>query len=77
MEKAKQLKLGHQAPIGYRVNDFNIIELTRDLIYCKEGNFVYSYEAEQEKLHNGLPCIYTDSRFNPEKGVRFGEHEMF
>jgi hypothetical protein len=77
MEKAKQLKLGHQAPKEFRVNEFNYIELTRDLIYCKEGNFVYSYAAEQEKLHNGLPCIYTDTRFNPEKGIHYYNHEMF
>lgn len=59
----KQYKLGHQAPIGFRVNNFNSIEINGDFAYCKSHDFVYQPEVEKEKLYNGQPCYYTDNRF--------------
>lgn len=56
-------KLGWQAPKGWRTNEFQYINIEGDLHYCSSHNFVYSVEAEEEKLYNGLPCIYTDSRY--------------
>lgn len=60
----KSNKLGHQAPKGYVVNDFNSIEIEGDFAYCKSHNFVYKAKVENIKLHLGLPCYYTDIRFH-------------
>lgn len=59
----KNKNLGHQAPIYYRANSFNSIEIKGDFAYCKSHNFVYNVEVEEEKLYNGLPCYHTDIRF--------------
>lgn len=59
----EQVKIGHQAPIGRRVNTFNSIEIEGDFSYCISHNFVYNSEQEKEKLYNGKPCYYTDKRF--------------
>jgi hypothetical protein len=59
----KTLKMGHQAPIGRRVNTFNSIVIDGDFAYCKSHNFVYNTEEEEKKLYNGQPCYYTDTRF--------------
>lgn len=56
-------KLGHNAPVPYKINRFNSIEIDGDWAYCLSHNFVYNTEVEDEKLHNGLPCYYTDARF--------------
>jgi len=60
----KQVKLGHQAPKGWKVNKFNSVEIDGDFAYCYSHNFLYNAEEEDEKLHNGLPCYYTDGRFH-------------
>ncbi len=59
----KNKKIGHQAPKGCRINDFNSIEIEGDLAYCESHNFVYNVDEEKDKLYNGLPCYYTDIRF--------------
>lgn len=59
----KTIKLGHQAPINWRVNKFNSIEIEGDLAYCKSHNFVYNTEDEKEKLYYAKPCFYTDNRY--------------
>lgn len=56
-------KLKHQAPKFYRVNRFNSITIEGDFAYCKSHNFIYNQEKEEELLHKGLPCYYTDNRF--------------
>lgn len=61
--KNKNTKLGHQAIKGYVHNKFNSIGIDGDLRYCKSHNFMYDGEIEEEKLYNGQPCYYTDSRF--------------
>ena len=61
--KNKNIKLGHQAPKGYRTNDFNSIEIKGDLHYCASHHMVYNSEEEERKLYNAEPCYYTDSRF--------------
>ncbi len=72
----KQLKLGHQAPHGYRVNKFNSIEIRGDFAYCESHNFVYNTEEEKMKLYNGLPCYYTDARFSDGKHNSFGQCKL-
>jgi hypothetical protein len=57
------IKLGHQAPKGWRINKFNSIEINGDLHYCVSHNFVYDCEEEERKLYNAEPCYYTDNRF--------------
>lgn len=57
------MKLGHQAPHGFRVNRFNSIEIEGDLHYCKSHNFVYNELEEKKKLYDGKACFYTDSRY--------------
>jgi len=57
------IKLGHQAPKGWRVDRFNSIEISGDLHYCLSHNFVYDCEEEERKLYNAQPCYYTDDRF--------------
>ncbi len=59
----KNTKIGHQAPKGIRINNFNSIEIKGDLAYCESHNFVYNSEEEKDKLYDGLPCYYTDIRF--------------
>lgn len=59
----KNIKLGHQAPKGYKINKFNSIEIEGDFAYCKSHNFLYNEQVEKEKLYNGLPCYFTDIRF--------------
>ena len=61
--KNKFIKLGHQAPKGYRGNKFNSIEIEGDLHYCISHDFVYNCEEEERKLYNAEPCYYTDGRF--------------
>lgn len=61
--KTLKNKIGHQAPIGSRVNSFNSIEIEGDLAYCKSHNFVYNSEEEEKKLYWAQPCYYTDIRF--------------
>lgn len=56
-------KLGHQAPCGSRQTRFSSIEISGDLHYCASHDFVYDNEEESRKLHDGLPCYYTDDRF--------------
>lgn len=63
MRKTKYSKLGHQAPRGYRHNEFTSIEIKGDLAYCESHHFVYNSEVEEEKLYNAQPCYYTDGRF--------------
>jgi hypothetical protein len=59
----KQLKLGHQAPPKYRINQFNSIRLEGDFAYCKSHEFVFNPTVERQKLYDGKACIYTDDRF--------------
>lgn len=67
MRNNKFVKLGHQAPKGFRDKNFNYIEIKGDYAYCKSHNFVYNTEEEERKLYDGLPCYYTDIRFNDSK----------
>lgn len=60
------LKLGHQAPSGWRVNKCNEIELPLNLVYNLTYNFVYDKKEENRKLYNAQPCVYTDIRFDTE-----------
>lgn len=60
------LKLGHQAPKGWRVNKCNEIELPLNLVYNPTYNFVYDKKEENRKLYNAQPCVYTDIRFDTE-----------
>lgn len=57
------MKLGHQAPKGWRRNEFNSIEIDGDLHYCESHHFLYNEHEEKRKLYNGQPCYYTDNRF--------------
>jgi len=59
----KEIKLGHQAPKGWRINECNSIEIKGDFAYCVSHNFVYNAEDEERKLYNAEPCYYTDARF--------------
>ena len=59
----KLIKLGHQAPVGWRVNSFNSIDIRGDFAYCKSHNFIYDTDIESIKLHWGIPCRYTDIRY--------------
>lgn len=56
-------RVGHQAPVGWRVNQFNSIEIYGDLAYCASHNFMYNEREEERKLYHGIPCYYTDARF--------------
>lgn len=64
------MKRGHQSPVKWRPKKFNeiVIENT-NLKHCISQNFLYDSEKEEEKLYNGLPCFYTDSRFS--EGISF------
>lgn len=63
MKKVSQVKLGHQAPKGYRDKNFNSIEINGDFAYCKSHNFVYQPNVQEKLLYNGQPCFYTDIRY--------------
>lgn len=60
------LKLGHQAPKGWKVNKCNEIELPLNLVYNSKHNFVYDKKEENRRLYNAQPCVYTDVRFDTE-----------
>lgn len=59
----EKLKIGHQAPQGFRINRFNSIEILGDYAYCASHNFIFNSDDEKRKLYDGQPCYYTDSRF--------------
>jgi hypothetical protein len=59
----EHVKLGHQAPKGYRINNCNSIHIEGELHYCESHNFMYNSEEEEKKLYRGEPCYYTDTRF--------------
>lgn len=59
----KQVKLGHQAPKGYRINNCNSIHIEGELHHCVSHNFMYNEEEQERKLYNAEPCYYTDNRF--------------
>ena len=64
MDMKRQIKLGHQAPKGYRDNRFNEIMIRNtDLSYCESHNFVYDSEVQSQLLYLGLPNYYTDIRY--------------
>lgn len=69
----KNARIGHQAPRGFVVNQFNSIEINGYLnsdkyfAYCKSHNFVFNVEEEEEKLYNAEPCFYTDNRYSEGK----------
>jgi hypothetical protein len=65
------IKLGHQAPKGWRRNECHHILIEGDLHYCWSHNFVYNEEEEERKLYNGEPCFYTDNRFYTPFGFNF------
>ncbi len=63
MTKTKN-KLGFQCPKGYvKKCDFSRIEIEGSLHYCQSHNFVYDKHIEERKLHDAIPCFYTDSRY--------------
>lgn len=57
-------KRGHQAPVGWRINEFNSIEFEPDFAYCDKYNFAFDKHKEMMKLYLGLPCFHTDVRYN-------------
>lgn len=58
------MKLGHQAPKGWRYNRyFNYINIRGEYHYCHNYNFVFNEVEERRKLYNGEPCYYTDGRY--------------
>jgi len=61
--KKENIKLGHQAPKGYRKNECHHINIQGDLHYCWSHDFVYNSVEEERKLYNAEPCYYTDGRF--------------
>lgn len=65
----KQIRSGFQTTPEYRAKKFNSIEISGDLHFCSSHGFVYNKEDEEKKLYDGLPCYYTDSRF--EDGINF------
>lgn len=71
MTETKNIKLGHQAPKGWRINECNSILIEGDLHYCWSHDFVYNVEVEEEKLYNGEACYYTDDRFYTPFGLNF------
>lgn len=60
------LKFGHQAPKGWRVNKCNEIELPLNLVYNPTHNLVYDKKEENRKLYSAQPCVYTDAWFDTE-----------
>ena len=59
------MKLGHQAPKGWRYNNyFNHILIRGDLHYCQSHDFVYDCVEEERKLYNAEPCYFTDKRYS-------------
>lgn len=65
--KLKYLRLGHQAPKLWRVNECNEILLPDNLLYDSRYNFVYDKNVETYKLYSGQACYYTDARFTKDK----------
>jgi len=70
-EIKENIKLGHQAPKGWRVNKCNSIQIKGDLHYCWSHDFMYNAEDEERKLYNGEACYYTDNRFYTPFGFNF------
>jgi len=66
----ENIKLGHQAPRGWKINECNSIEIEGDLNYCWSHDFVYNEREERRKLYNGEACYNTDGRFED------GEHNF-
>ena len=60
MTEKNNIKLGHQAPTGYRKNECHHINIKGDLHYCHSHDFVYNSHEEERKLYNGEACYYTD-----------------
>lgn len=58
------IKLGHQAPIGWRVNTYQYLTMDGEIKYNSKYNFVYDHKKESLKLHQGQACYFTDARFN-------------
>lgn len=54
--------MGYLAPKGSRQKWFSSVKV-EGLHYCKSHNFFFDPKVEEEKLHNGQPCFYTDSRY--------------
>jgi hypothetical protein len=72
MNETKEIiKLGHQAPSGYRTNKCSSILIEGDLHYCWSHDFVYNEHEEGRKLYNGEPCYFTDGRFYTPFGFNF------
>ena len=67
----ERIKLGHQAPKGWRRNECHHIIIEGDLHYCWSHNFVYNAHEEERKLYNGEACYYTDNRFYTPFGYNF------
>lgn len=60
----KSIKLGHQAPKGWRINNCQYIEVEGRFNYNPQYNFVYDQKEELYKLYQGQACYYTDARFD-------------
>jgi hypothetical protein len=72
------IKLGHQAPSGLRLNRFNYVGLSdTNLKYCDSHNFVFDSEEENRKLHNGEACFYTDRRYSEYSGDSYKELRLY
>ena len=49
MTEKINIKLGHQAPTGYRKNECHHINIKGDLHYCHSHDFVYNSHEEERK----------------------------
>jgi hypothetical protein len=70
-KKIKFLKRGYRCAKEWRPRYFGLIHIDGDLHFCPDGNFVYNTEKEEDKLYMGQPCIYTDIRFDTDKGMNY------
>ena len=64
-------KRGYRCAKAWRPRHFGLIHIDGDLHFCSDGNFVYNAETEKDKLYMAQPCIYTDTRFDTEKGMNY------
>jgi len=58
--KTKIIKLGYQAPKGYRINRGFMTIGIKDMHYCYSHDFWFDKEEQSRLLHFGQPCFYTD-----------------
>lgn len=74
--KIKVNKLGYHAPRGLRVNDGFMTIQVEDLHWCDSHDFWFNIEEQDKMLHEGKPCIHTDSRYHVSRGNSFRRGEI-